>query len=141
MDSLHQRTDRRPAHRLGGRVGHADAGGLLQRLQLVTEPVIYLIVHRRGVQVVVFVPVAVEQGCQHRHFLDRLLIVLIHYAASSKIRKEIVTFSAECASLVKYWVQRPSRNSQAAAFSHVRIAPRPSLPLLIAWSGWPSTTL
>ena len=64
-----------PEYRLRGRVRHAEAGFLFQRTQFIKKRVIFGVCQRRRVQIVVFIPAAIQPVCQ---FPYSLLLALLH---------------------------------------------------------------
>ena len=96
VGGLWQLTDRRVSHRLGRGIAHDDTCFLFQRGQRVKEPVIFLVAHAGGAEVVILMAVLVEQVGQGPNLFIGYC-VLFHYAAascSSKMRKAMIRWSS-----------------------------------------------
>ena len=82
MHCFHQGADSGiAAYRLRGRVRHAEAGFLFQRTQFIKKRVIFGVCQRRRVEIVVFIPAAVQPVGQFPYSL--LLLCSISYTSLS----------------------------------------------------------
>ena len=96
MGGLRQLADGRVSHRLGRGIAHDDARFLFQCSQRIKEPVIFLVAHAGGAEVVILVAVLVEPVGQGPNLFIGCCF-LFHYAAascSSKMRKAMIRWSS-----------------------------------------------